>query len=323
MAEVIGIIASTAQLISYCSEIWSLLQDIKGGISSLQAYQKEIEELKTLSEAIINNTVFHTLNIGSLIESINDIVAVIDLKPLLQKSRINQIWGFLSKKENLFDRFEAIERKKTILSLHMHLIQAELLSEIKTDLTTMSEPGKRLQKKPTDKKTRSSILPLSTRSNSSLVASTELGPKVAPNNQLAGTRRTTASSSTTSQDSDGTASLNLDANSQRQDSTKYQAVFNRNVHTGNGDMVNGLDIEGPPPNKMPDMARMLWFCNTVAGTGKGSMVNGLQCLDIPDMSRDFSYINITGDFIGNKHNGEGKMVNGMRVKNGVTWKKQQ
>jgi hypothetical protein len=106
MAEVFGIVGTAAQLASFCGGIWTLLQDIKTSKSTLQQLQQQIEELRTLSNVIIENKVFHTYGIQALVKSILDTVTAIDLTPLIRKHTIGRTWAFLTKKGYLLHIFE-------------------------------------------------------------------------------------------------------------------------------------------------------------------------------------------------------------------------
>ena len=313
MAEVFGLLVSAAQLVGYCAGIWSLMQDIKSSTPGLQRYQQQIEELQAISELIIRNKVFHTSDILSLVQSILDVVTVINLTTLLQKPRIYRTWAFVSKKGDLLDIFEVIEKKKSCLSLHMHLIQAEVLSDIKTYISAMGKNGTKLQKRSTAKEVQTKIIP-PTKKNESSVPTSNRAPEVATEaiqDNRVSLYQPTNNPSTSSLDRYEIASTS-NTNPQVADWRNHNAVYQDQVLSGTGNQINGCQVEGQLTGPTPDTRNVLWQRNTMSATAKGDQVNGHQYIDVDD--KDLSHVNLGGYYSRNEHHGTGNQVNGLQIK---------
>ncbi|RDW68481.1 hypothetical protein BP5796_09138 [Coleophoma crateriformis] len=139
MAEVIAVMASAVQLANCCAGVWTLIHDIESITPDLQRYKQHIAELLLLSDSILKN-----------------------------EGRIYRVLSFINKKGDLLESLEDIEKKKTSLSLHMHLIQVEFLSEIRDDISAMENKKEKAQNQVGLR--RSSPKPVHHHRTSSLVA---------------------------------------------------------------------------------------------------------------------------------------------------------
>lgn len=322
MAEPFGILASAAQLASYCAGIWRLMQDIKGSTSSLQKYQREIKELQSLSESIAGNEIFHTSDIRGLVQSILTAISLLDLTALLQKPRIYRTWVFLIKKGDLLDLFDIIEKKKSSLALHMHLVQAETLNDIKTDISTMNE-GKSLQKRKTTEKVTAGWEVIE-KSEVSYVRAPLKKNKIGSLYQEHDEDNNGVSlyqplNNSTTSNVENSEAQNT-ANESLPEFGKFSAVFLHNEVTGPGDQINGGLIEGQQVLAIPDTSRVFWGGNTKSSVSQGgAQVNGLKIVPCEDPTQEhcaveFSHLQIKGHYIGNTISGTGSQTNGFHIR---------
>ncbi|CAG8960202.1 hypothetical protein HYFRA_00012720 [Hymenoscyphus fraxineus] len=282
MAEVLGTIAASFQLADCCIGILKLVNTISTISSTLLQYQDLLEELKGLSESIIEKKTFQTPHICSLVKSIlNTIRKITNLEALSTRPHILQVLVFFTEKQHILETFEIIEKKKCSLVLHMQLIQLDMLDEIRSQFrglkTKHQKKGKSGKNVPAKLEAQ---LPPST-SNQTLIASvttTRPPPTTAEmaltpgyNTQSPGSRSSgsmvetstalmtmplpasvevafTSEFNTQSPDIHSPASMAEDKkeedNKQEYEGVTYDLRIDGNVLTGNGNQILGFDADG-------------------------------------------------------------------------------
>ncbi|KAF4451627.1 hypothetical protein F53441_5483 [Fusarium austroafricanum] len=139
MAEILGVAASASQLGSTCFSLIDVMKKIKGGESTLQRYNEQLQELQSISTCISQNPLLQTPEIGSQTDALLYIINNNCLNTLLRKGRVLRTWGFLYREQELLDIFVRLERQKSNLSLAIEQIQSQALFQIQTDIQAMSE----------------------------------------------------------------------------------------------------------------------------------------------------------------------------------------
>ncbi|KAB8298761.1 hypothetical protein EYC80_000936 [Monilinia laxa] len=314
MAEVIGVIAFTAQLAQYCGQFWALLQDIKGSTTALQGF---------------NNN-------------------VIDPSSLLQRPWIPRTLTILTKNGDFLNTIETIEKKKSSLSLHMHIIQAEILNDIKKDISAMGRTTPTLQRvfpkvlRPRWNNSQAITVPPSSCSST---ASTKLSKVVFLSSHNSSFVDTSCSNTAASIGRDA----NQDAESEaRQYEASHQgsgpSVSDQQVRVtewinfedsptmryehepiaqsieiagnaleGPGLQIDGGHVEGhADQSDLVSLEEVLFHNNATTRGAEGTQINGLNLYldsDAPQLQ-----LELKGNFIRNRHAGTGVQVNGIRTK---------
>lgn len=94
----------------------------------------------------------------------------------------------------------------------------------------------------------------------------------------------------------------------------YDARYIGGVYTGTGSMVNGVQAKGQAPDKGADFSNTLWEGNIIPSGVSADMVNGAQYHYSDDGNHwEPSDYRVKGDFINNRHGGDGDMINGMQI----------
>ncbi|KAA8569987.1 hypothetical protein MFRU_005g01460 [Monilinia fructicola] len=348
MAEVIGVIASTAQLAQYCGQVWALLQDIKGSTTALKRFQQQVRELEILSESISRNEAFHTSNIQNLVESILASVSVVDPSSLLQRPWIPRTLTFLTKKGDFLDAIEAIEKKKSSLSLHMHIIETEILNDIKKDISTMDKTPPTLRQvfskifHPQWNTSQAITVPPSSCPSTASTSLTKVFSVPSSNSSFVDISR---SNTAVSIDKDGNPHTESEArqyeasrrcsnpsvsdqpaiitewiNSEDIPAVRYgnepiaQSIeIAGNALEGPGLQINGDHVEGDADQSdLVSFDDVLFHSNATMRGSEGTQINGLNlCLNsgAPQLQ-----LELKGNFIRNRHAGTGVQVNGIRTK---------
>lgn len=138
MAEVFGVVAGAVQLAATCLSLVEFTKKIKGASSSLRNYQRQLQEVRSLSEAIFANPLLQTPEVGNYICSLLTLVNEQDLRPLIERGRLLRSWAFLSKDRELSEIFDCVERSKTTLALLIHNLQAQAIHHIQADIQVMA-----------------------------------------------------------------------------------------------------------------------------------------------------------------------------------------
>ncbi|RAL62207.1 hypothetical protein DID88_002691 [Monilinia fructigena] len=348
MAEVIGVIASTAQLAQYCGQLWALLKDIKRSTTALQRFQQQVRELQILSESISRNEAFHTSNIQNLVESILASVSVVDPSSLLQRPWVPRTLTFLTKKGDFLDTIEAIEKKKSSLSLHMHIIEAEILNDIKKDISAMDRTPPTLQGvfskifRPKWNTSQAITVPPSSFSST---ASTKLGEVFSVSSHNSSSVDISCSNTAVSIDRNvnqgaENESRQYEASNQgsspsvsdqqvritewincedsptmrygNEPSAQYIEIAG-NALEGPGLQINGAHVEGyANQSDIASLEEVVFHNNATTRSAEGTQINGLNLYlesDAPQLQ-----LELKGNFIRNRHAGPGVQVNGIRTK---------
>ncbi|QSZ32195.1 hypothetical protein DSL72_001766 [Monilinia vaccinii-corymbosi] len=282
MTEVLGVIASTSQLAKYCGQVWS-------------------------------NEAFHTLNIQNLVESILASVSVVDPSSLLQRPWIPRTLSFLIKKGDFIDAIqaiEAIEKKKSTLSLHMNLIQAEMLNDMKTEISAIDEKSQKIRKlftrirHPKSKDSRMAMVPASspsftTASTQVSEVSTILSGHLSETQMLA----TTDDSQDDADESSPTIGSEYEPVAQgKQDAGEWKRRFADNMLMGNGLQINGAQATGFILQEDVLSFRGTTFENNfTAPETYGNQINGMRLNFHPDAQS--VQLRLEGAHIANKHAG--------------------
>jgi len=276
MAEVLGIIASAVQLANYCAGIWNLTQDLRTSTSTLLRYQGLLEELQELSKSIINNEAFHTSDISSLVTSIlNTVLTITDLTTLLKRPFIFRALVFLNEKKDIFSAFEVIEKKKSSLSLHMQIIQAEVLHDIRSSLSNMPKLHKQrpsAEKVKKVEKVKTTLLPSANDKASTALTSIQPPALETTHETQVGFYRPARPSTPTFE---STSELCLE--STIQDWQDYEIVHDNNVLSGRGSEVVGGRF-GAQSSQFLDSSTALYFGNKTTKDSTGDRVLGSQLL---------------------------------------------
>lgn len=138
MAEILGVVAAATQPAATCIGLLDLTRKLKGGSSTLRDYQRQLQELHNLSEAISCNPLLQTPEVGVYTCSLLTVIHENDLKPLIERGRFLRSWTFISKDRELSEVFAALERQKTSLSLLIHNIQAQAIHQIQSNVQDMA-----------------------------------------------------------------------------------------------------------------------------------------------------------------------------------------
>lgn len=138
MAEVIGVVAAATQLAGVCLGLLDLTRKIKGASPALRDYQVQLQELRNLSEAISQNPLLQTPEVGAHTDSLLAVVNDNNLQPLIARRRFLRTWAFIYKDQELSNIFGALERRKSSLSLVIHNLQAQALHQIQSDIHVMA-----------------------------------------------------------------------------------------------------------------------------------------------------------------------------------------
>ncbi|CZR66424.1 uncharacterized protein PAC_16325 [Phialocephala subalpina] len=198
----------------------------------------------------------------------------------------------------------------------MHLIQAEVLSDMKTDISAMGKDSK-LTKRTTSTKFQVG-LEVMEKSVASLIRAPPAALEDDEEDNGVSLYHPAKNLSTSSVEHSDAGSM---ANRIRQGANlaaKFSATFMGQSHTGTGDQINGGLIEGQRVVAIPDTSNVLWDSNAKPFDTKGDQVNGLRILcdseRIEDRTgMDFSHLKIQGHFVGNRASGLGNQINGFHI----------
>jgi hypothetical protein len=135
MAEAFGVIAGASQLAMTCLSLINLMKKIKGAPSALQDYQRKLEEVRNLSQAISENPLLQTPEVEIYTLALLSVVHDNGLKSILDKPRFLQSISFLHRQRQLSEAFQAIEREKSSLALVIHNQQARALHHIQSNMS--------------------------------------------------------------------------------------------------------------------------------------------------------------------------------------------
>jgi hypothetical protein len=134
MAEAFGVIAGASQLAMTCLSLIDLMKKIKGAPSALQDYQRKLEEVCSLSQAISKNPLLQTPEVEVYTLALLSVVHNNGLKSILEKPRFLQSISFLHRQRQLSEAFQSIEREKSSLALAIHNQQARALHRIQSKM---------------------------------------------------------------------------------------------------------------------------------------------------------------------------------------------
>lgn len=138
MAEVVGVVAAAAQLATASLSLLKMTRKIKGASKTLRNYDRNLQELHSLSCSISQNPLLQTPEIGACTDSILSVLEANSLASLIQKNRWHRTWAFISREQDLQDTFVILEQRKASLSLVIEHLQARALHEIQSDVRNMS-----------------------------------------------------------------------------------------------------------------------------------------------------------------------------------------
>ena len=138
MAEVLSIVAASAQLAETCLTFIEFTKKIKGGSSALRRYHEQLQDLSNLSKSISRNPLLQTTEIGNHTRTILSILSENSFDHLLHKSRFHRTVYFIRQDRALAALFAELEKRKTTLSLVISNIQSTTIHQIHGDIRAMA-----------------------------------------------------------------------------------------------------------------------------------------------------------------------------------------